>query len=112
MTCDTILARRQTAAQRKEQVRKAAAIIDKLIRERKAGVKVGPQGAVTFTGISDSDRAGMTDGCVYRMLSTGGSAATRLAIQKAETLAGRGVSNAALKAGVHSHDGGQTWSMH
>lgn len=112
MACDTMLGRNQTLAQRKDQVRKAAAIIDKLIAQRKAGVKVGPQGAVTFTGISDSDRAGMTDACVYRMLSRTGSAATKLAILKAEQVAGHTVNRAALVAGVHSHDGGNTWSAH
>lgn len=112
MACDTMLAPRQTLAQRKEQVRKAAQLIDKLIRERKVGVKVGPQGAVTFTGVSDSDRSGMTDACVYRMITRTGSAAAKLAIQRAEQLAGRTVNRAALAAGVHSHDGGNTWSSH
>jgi hypothetical protein len=112
MACETMLAPRQTLAQRKEQVRKAAAIIDRLIAQRKAGVKVGPQGAVTFTGISDSDRADMTDACIYRTLSRSGSAATKIAIQRAEQLAGRTVNRAALAAGVHSHDGGNTWSAH
>lgn len=112
MACETMLAPRQTLAQRKEQIRKAANTIDKLIATRKAGVKVGPQGAVTFTGIPDADRSGMTDACVYRMLSRSGSAATKMAILRAEQLAGRSVSRGALTAGVHSHDGGQTWSSH
>jgi hypothetical protein len=112
MACDTILAPRQTLAQRKEQVRKAASIIDKLIAQRKVGIKVGPQGGVRFTGISDSDRSGMTDACVYRMLSRSGSAATKMAIARAEQLAGRSVSRGALAAGVHSHDDGSTWSTH
>jgi hypothetical protein len=112
MTCDTRLAPRQTLAQRKAEVRKASAIIDKLIAQRKVGVKVGPQGAVTFTGVSDSDRAGMTDGCIYRMLTNGGSAAVRLAIHRAEMTAGRAVDRKAVAQGVHSHDGGNTWSTH
>jgi hypothetical protein len=102
----------QTLTQRKDQVRKAAATIDKLIAQRKAGVKVGPQGAVTFTGIPDADRSGMTDACVYRMLTRSGSAAAKMAIMRAEQLAGRSVNRAALTAGVHSHDGGNTWSAH
>lgn len=112
MSCDTMLQANQTLAQRKEQVRRAAQIIDQLIAARRVGVKVGPQGAVTFTGISDTDRAGMTDACVYRMLSRSGSAATKMALQRAEQLAGRAVSKAALHAGVHSHDGGSSWSTH
>lgn len=112
MVCDMTLAPRQTVAQRKEQVRKAAATIDKLLRERRAGVKVGPQGAVVFTGVSDSDRAGMTDACVYRMLMSSGTAGARLAIQRAEMVAGRAVDRKAVAAGVHSHDNGRTWSTH
>lgn len=112
MSCDTMLQPNQTLAQRKEQVRTAAQIIDQLIAARRVGVKVGPQGAVTFTGISDTDRAGMTDACVYRMLSRSGSAATKMALLRAEQLAGRAVSKTALHAGVHSHDGGSSWSRH
>lgn len=112
MACDTMLVAGQTLAQRKEQVRKAADVIDKLIAARKAGVRVGPQGAVTFTGIPDTDRAGMTDACIYRMLTRKGSAATKMAIQRAEQLAGRSVDRKVVGHGVHSHDGGQTWSRH
>src|SRR5437016_1196361 len=112
MVCDTILRNNQTLAQRKDEVRKAAAIIDKLLAQRKARVIVGAQGAVTFTGISDQDRNGMTDACVYRMLQRSGSAAAKMAIMRAEQLAGRAVDRKVIATGVHSHDGGQSWSTH
>lgn len=112
MACDMMLARNQTMGQRKEQVRKAVSVIGELLANRRAQVKVGPQGAVTFTGIPDADRAGITDACVYRLVMQSGSAGAKLAIQRAEQLAGRAVDRRAVARGVHSHDGGQTWSTH
>jgi hypothetical protein len=112
MACDTMLKPRQTLAERKTEVRKRIAVIDRLVAARKVQVRVGPQGAVTFVGISDTDRDGITDACVYRMLSRSGSAATKMAIQRAEQIAGRAVDRKVVAHGVHSHDGGQTWSRH
>jgi hypothetical protein len=91
------------------EVKKRVTLVDKLIAARKVTMKVGPQGAVTFTGISESDRDGMTDACIYRMLTRTGSAATKMAIARAEQLAGRSINRSVVAAGVHSHDGGQTW---
>jgi hypothetical protein len=96
-------------AQRMSEIRTAAEQIDRLIAQRKVGVKVGPQGAVTFTGLSDSDRDGMTDACVFRMLSHSGSAATKMALMRAEQLAGRSIDRSVVAHGTHSHDGGNTW---
>src|SRR5690348_10907346 len=113
MACDTMAQfAGQTLTQRKEEVRKAIRTIDVLIAQRKVQVTVGPQGAITFTGIPQADRAGITDACVYRLISRTGSAATRLAIARAEQLAGRAVDRRVVSAGVHSHDGGRTWSKH
>lgn len=109
MPCDTMRKRNQTLAQRKTEVKKRVTAIDKLIATRKVGVKIGPQGAITFTGISEADRDSMTDVCIYNMLKVTGSSAVKMAITKAEVLAGRGVNQDAVKAGIHSHDGGATW---
>lgn len=109
MPCDGSLWGDQTVTQRKEEVRKKTTVVDKLIAAGKVKVKVGPQGAVTFIGIPDSDRVRMTDGCIYRMLSRTGSVATRLAIQKAEQIAGRAIDRKVVAQGLHSHDGGSTW---
>jgi hypothetical protein len=106
MACDTVLKPNQTLAQRRDEVRESAKMIDKLLAARKIQVKVGPQGAVTFTGLTAADRNGMTDACIYRMLTRTGSAATRM------KLAALPVSRQALHQGIHSHDGGNTWSSH
>lgn len=109
MPCFSKPRRNQTLTQRKEEVRKKVTLIDKLIAARKVQVKIGPQGAVVFTGISDEDRADLTDICIYNMLMTRGTLAAKLKIRQAEELAGRKVSRAAIQAGIHSHDGGATW---
>lgn len=113
MACDTMRNYQgQTLGQRKEVIRKRITVVDKMIAARKVTVKVGPQGAVTFTGIPEADRDGMTDACIYRMISRTGSAASKMALARAEQLAGRSVDRKAVTAGVHSHDGGRTWSSH
>jgi hypothetical protein len=109
MPCDTMRLPNQSMTQRKEEVRKTVAAVDKLIAARRVQVKVGPQGAVVFVGIPDSDRNRMTDACIYRTLTRTGSAAARMAIQRAEQLAGRSVDRKVVAQGVHSHDNGQTW---
>jgi hypothetical protein len=109
MPCDTMRLPNQTMSERVTEVRTAAQRIDKLLAARKIGVKVGPQGAVTFTGISDADRSRMTDACIYRRIIQSGSAASKMAIQRAEQLAGRSISKATVANGVHSHDGGASW---
>jgi hypothetical protein len=109
MPCNTALKPNQTIAQRAIEVRKAAARIDKLLVKRKIEMTVGPQGAVVFTGLSTEERDGMTDACIYRMLTRSGSAATKMAIVRAEQLAGRSVDRKVIASGVHSHDGGSTW---
>lgn len=109
MPCNTMLKKNQTAAQRATEVRKAAERIDKLLASRRIKMKVGPQGAVVFTGLTDTDRDGMTDACIYRMITRSGSAAAKMAISRAEQLAGRNVDRKVVAHGVHSHDGGASW---
>lgn len=110
MTCYLNQLPQQTPAQRKAQVRKAISTISELLASRKVQLKVGPQGAVTFTGTFD--RADMADACIYRLVKSGGSAAAKLALQRAEMTSGTAVNRAAMAAGVHSHDGGKSWSTH
>ena len=110
MPCDRVrLSPEQTLAQRAAQIRKAGMAIDALIAGGQVRVKVGPQGAITFTGIPDDTRVGITDACVYRRIMTSGTHAAKQAIVKAERLAGRAVDKKVVGVGVHSHDGGRTW---
>lgn len=109
MPCDTMRKRNQSVAQRIAEVRKRVTVVDKMLAARKVTAKVGPQGAITFTGISAEDRDGMTDACIYRMIIRSGSASAKMAIMRAEQLAGRNVDRKQVTAGTHSHDGGNTW---
>lgn len=109
MPCNTKLKKGQSIAQRAAELRKRGQQIDGMLAGGRVGVKVGPQGAVVFTGIPEDVRDGMTDACVYRAIMARGSHQAKLAIAKAERLAGRAVDKRVVGAGLHSHDGGATW---
>lgn len=109
MVCETRLKNRQTLQERKEEVKKVVTQIDQAIAARKVRVKVGPQGAIAFEGITEAQRDGVTDACVYRRIMTTGSALARAEIARAEQMAGRTVDRKVLAGGAHSHDGGGTW---
>lgn len=109
MPCDTRLKPRQTITQRKDEVRKAVDTIDAGLKSGRIKAKVGPQGAIAFQGVAETDRDGVTDACVYRRIMISGSAQAKQAIIQAEKVAGRTVNRSIVGAGVHSHDGGATW---
>ena len=109
MPCDTRLKARQTVSQRKEEVKKAVSKLDLRLAAGQVRMKVGPQGAVVFSGWSDEDRDGITDACAYRRLMVTGSALAKAKIAQAEMLSGRSINKQAVGAGVHSHDGGHSW---
>lgn len=79
------------------------------IREGGVSVVIGANGAVAFRGWTEADRGGIADTCAYRALSAIGSPELRRAVARAEALYGRKVNPQAVAAGVHSHDGGQTF---
>jgi len=112
MPCDTKLKANQTISQRAEEVIRATGRIQAGIIQGRIKVKVGPQGAVAFDGIPESERDGVTDACIYRRIMATGSALAKMEIAKAETLAGRSVNRQVVGQGVHSHDGGRTWHDH
>lgn len=114
MACDTRLQNpNQTLSQRKTQVKEIVAFTDELIRKSKVKIVVDKRsGAVAFTGMTDSERGGVSDACTYRMIMATGTVLAKQAIARAEQLAGRTVNRQALANGVHSHDGGATWSTH
>lgn len=112
MPCDTFTRRNQTPAERRTEIEAALAELEAALNAGKTKVKVGPQGAVAFDGWDPEGRRGVTDVCAYRTLSSKGSFALKKAVAKAEALAGRKVDARAVAAGVHTHDGGLTWSKH
>lgn len=112
MACESRRRPGVTPEQRQKQIADSVAALGRALAEGRVVVKVGPQGAITFTGWSEQQRDGVSDVCAYRKLLASGSWALRQAVAKAEAMAGRKVDQRAIGAGVHSHDGGRTWGSH
>src|SRR5262245_13338906 len=112
MPCDRRLKPQQTIEQRKTEIRSVVDRTVKALVSGKVKAVVSPQGAIAFDGISDKDRDGVTDNCLYRRLLTSGSALALAQLAKAEQLAGRKVDRMVVGGGTHSHDGGKTFHTH
>lgn len=109
MACDTQFLEGQTVTERKEEIREAVAKLNAALVSGKAKVIISAQGAVAFTGLSDSERGRVTDACAYRRLMVSGSALAKAKIAQAEQVSGRSINKQVVGQGVHSHDGGKTW---
>jgi hypothetical protein len=112
MPCDTRLKPRQTISERKDEVRRATERFIAGLKTGRVKVKVDAKGGVVFTGLTDEERDGVTDGCAYRRILASGSQLAIQAILKAERLAGRSINRQLVAQGYHSHDGGQSWHSH
>lgn len=73
-------------------------------------VTVGRNGAVALTGWAQDERSGVSDLCAYRALAN--TPEMRRALLKAEAMSGNRMDPRAIASGLHSHDGGATWSRH
>ena len=107
MACDFTIPAGMTPITRKKQIDAALDRLNKALTAGEVKVKVGSTGAVVFTGTWQRD--GISDTCAYRKLLASGSSALRMAVARAEAMAGRKVDPKAIAAGEHSHDGGDTW---
>jgi len=114
MSCDTYRSTpQQTVSQRKQEILAVVEAVQKGLLSRRIMPRVDKTtGAIAFEGLLASQRNFVTDACIYRRIMATGSSLAKMAIQKAEQAAGRTVSRQALAAGVHSHDGGQSWGTH
>ena len=109
MVCELSRQPQQSPEQRRAQVVAALRALEAQLQAGQVKVAIDRQsGSVAFAGWLQ-DRAGLTDACTFRMLTAQGSSALRMALQKAEALAGRKANVQSIAAGVHSHDGGATW---
>ena len=105
MPCDTSRLPNQTLTQRKEEIVKA---VDKLAAALAAGkVKpvIGAKGGIAFPGWAEGQANGVTDACAFRRILSSGSALAKMAIERAEMMAGRKVDRQAVAQGLHTHDG-------
>jgi hypothetical protein len=113
MACDTRLKPRQTISQRATEVRLATERLAAALAAGRVRVAIDKTtGAIAFQNWDETSRDGITDACAYRRIMSTGSALARMAIAKAEAMAGRTVNKQAVGQGVHSHDGGTTWHSH
>ncbi len=110
MACWTFIRPLQTKEERAAEIKAATRKLETLLLKGGASVVIGPDGAITFAGWSE--RSDVSDVCAYRSLTQQGSKALADAIAKAELKQGKKINPAAVKAGVHSHDGGRTWGRH
>jgi hypothetical protein len=109
MSCDRKLKAGQSITQRKDEILRAVDRLQKGLAAGTVKAKIGPQGSIAFVGLSEADRAGITDACAYRRIMVSGSALARAAIVRAEQMSGRTIDKQVIGQGVHSHDGGRTW---
>jgi hypothetical protein len=112
MVCDTRLKPQQTLTARMDEIRRTVARLSEGLASGRIKAVVGPQGAIAFNGLTETERDGVTDACAYRQLMITGSPLARAAIARAEALAGRSVDRRAVAQGAHSHDGGHSWHDH
>lgn len=109
MVCEASRRQEQSAADRAREIRETLKRLEGLLAFGTVRVVIGPRGELAFAGWEEKERQGVSDVCAYRKLVAAGSFELKRAIQKAETLAGRRLNPQAIAAGVHSHDGGQTF---
>lgn len=112
MVCDTRLKPRQTLSQRADEVRAATTKLSDSLAAGRVKVTIDKAtGAINFDWDAN-ERDGITDNCAYRRIMATGSASAKLAIAKAEQMAGRTVNKQAVASGLHSHDGGRSFHKH
>jgi hypothetical protein len=107
MPCDSVPQTPEWLRQTEDALRRLAASLESgsvsLVIDRASG-------SIAFKGWESAQRGGLTDLCAYRRLLSENSWPLRLALARAEQAAGRGVNPLAVGSGVHSHDGGASWS--
>lgn len=106
MPCDT--QKSLTDIQREAHTR-ALARLQRALALGTVTVKIGPTGSIAFKGWTDN--AGLADLCAYRRLTASNSPELRQAVMRAQ-VGGARLSAQAINSGLHSHDGGTTWSRH
>jgi len=110
MPCDTRLRAEQTLDERQQEITAALRALEQRLLVGQVKVSIGSNGAIAFSGWAATERQDVTDVCAFRCLQAQNSWALRQAVSRAEAQSGRKVNIASVIAGVHSHDGGHSWS--
>jgi hypothetical protein len=102
-------------SERKAEVRQAVSSLSAGLASGRIKPVISKQGAIAFTGWENGDRNGVTDVCAFRSLMLFGSSMAKVAIARAEQMAGRTVDRQVLAQGHHGHadsNGTVTWHDH
>jgi hypothetical protein len=110
--CDTRRLPNQSLTQRKEEIKTAVDKLNAALAAGKIKPVVGVKGGIAFPGWVEGQTGRVGDACAFRRLMSSGSALAKMAIERAETMAGRKVDRQVIGQGAHSHDGGRTWHDH
>jgi hypothetical protein len=111
MSCERKLRRGQSISQRKEEIKTAVEKLTAALAKGAVKLKVNKQnGGISFEGLTDLDRDGLTDACAFRRLLATGTSSVKALIMKAEAAAGRSIDAKALAQGLHEHGG--VWHHH
>jgi len=106
MPCDSQATTPQARARQQTAIKRLAAALG----NNEAQLVIGAAGSIAFKGWTE--REGVSDLCAYRRLAAANSPTLRRAIMRAEAISGRKIDQRSIAAGMHSHDGGQTWGDH
>lgn len=110
MPCDRKLKKNQTISARAEEIRRSIAKLNAGLTAGSIKALVSKEGGIAFQGFGETDRDGVSDACAFRRLMATGSATAKLAVARAEQLAGRAVDRTAIAQGLHQHNG--IWHRH
>lgn len=106
------LERDQTVEERQAEVQAAVARLEGRLADGSVTVLLSPEGAVAFNGWEQDERDGVSDVCAALTLQYQASWAFTQALQAAEAVSGYSYQPQAVASGLHSHDGGHSWSTH
>lgn len=83
----------QSTAQIAAKTKKVTEAVAKAIASGRVKPKISPTGGITFTGLTDLERSGLTDEVIYRnLIKSKPSGLVAAAFERAEAMAGRKVS--------------------
>lgn len=94
----------------KQRQRDALSRLQEFLARGEVTVIVGRTGGVALKGWRAEDRGGVSDLCAYRALAN--TPEMRRALLRAEAATGNRMDPRAVASGLHSHDGGASWSRH
>ncbi len=111
MACYTMRrTRQQTEEERRAEIEEALTKLERGLMAGEVTVEISYDGAICFVGWED--RNDVADVCAFETLSQRDSLALQQAVEAAQSISGFEVNREKVAAGIHSHDGGKTWSSH